>query len=431
MIRRFLILVCGGCAILALPATGLAASDNYSAGFYTRGVDTAFYMDQGGEILDPFYIPAKKVSLLPRLSLSVTHEDNVFLDSENQVEGTSASLIPGMLAIWGRPTGNYLSADYGIIVPIYESVQALNDKPSHLLRLGGIYRTGKSQIQASLGYRILEDVDTVVGARVAKQDVLADVNTEYRVSGKSSLGLLGHFEKHNFDLDRYSNYMRYYGAGRIYHRISAKSEAFLQGSIGRDDPEEEEDQASAADFYDLSLGVRGKQSPKFNILGRAGYMWRQYDEENREDLGHWIASLQASSTPFGLSTFTGELYADVRPAIDSAGTDVIDQGGVLTVSRRLFINRFRGNASLMGGVVDYSGGPSSGSEADGFSSLDGRRDDYWGFSLGLDWYTRKNFSIGLDYSYMQRDGDQGGNAAAQEVASYEYGRWTLRASWNY
>jgi len=429
MIRRFLILIFGASAILALPASSVAASDSYAAGFYTRGVDSALYIDQGGEILDPFYIPASKVSLLPRLSLSVTHEDNVFLDPENGTAGTSASLIPGLLAIWGRPTENYLSADYGIIVPIYESVQELNDKPSHLLRLGASYRTGKSQVQANLGYRALEDIDTVVGARVSKQDYLADLNTEYRVSGKSSLGLLGRFEQHDFDLDRYSNYMRYYGAGRVYYRVSAKSEAFLQGGMGRDDPEEERDQANAADYYDLSLGVRGKQSSKFNTSGRVGYMWRQYDEKNREDFGHWIASLRAESTPFGLSTFTAELYADVRPSIDSAGTDIIDQGGVLTVSRRLFINRFRGNASLMGGVVDYSGATATGDGS--VPSLDDRTDDYWGFSLGLDWYTRKHFSIGLAYSYMQRNGDTGGDAAAQEAASYEYGRWSLRASWNY
>jgi len=428
MSRCLLILIFGASAILALPAASLAVSDSYAAGFYTRGIDSAFYMDQGGEILDPFYIPAKKVSILPRLSLSVTHEDNVFLDSENPTEGTSASLVPGALVIWGRPTDNYLSADYGIIIPIYESVKKLNDKPSHLFELGGTYRTGKSQVRATLGYRALEDVDTVVGARISKQDYLANLSTEYRVSGKSSLGLLGRFEKHDFDLDRYINYNRYYGAGRLFHRVSAKSEAFLQGGMGRDDPEKAEDQANAADFYDLSLGVRGKQSPKFNTTGRVGYMWRQYDEETRKDIGHWIASLKAESTPFGLSTFTGELYADVRPAIDFAGTDVIDQGGILTVSRRLFINRFRGNASLMGGVVDYSGGSES---IDGTPSLDGRSDDYWGFSLGLDWYTRKHFSIGAAYSYMQRDGDQGGDATAQQASSYKYGRWTLRASWNY
>jgi hypothetical protein len=433
MIRRFPILICWVSAILALTGSSPAQSGSYSAGFYTRGADTAMYLDQGSSVIDPFYIPAQNLSLLPRLSISVLHEDNVFLTPDDQTQGTSVSVVPGLMAIWGRRTASHVYADYGLIVPVYESVKVLNDQPSHLLSLGGTYRTGKSQVHAQVGYRQLEDVDTVVGDRISKQDLIANLSAEYRVSGKSSLGLLGRAEMHEFDLDRYMDYNRYYGAGRLYRRMTAKSDLFLQAGLGRDDPKQQEFEANAAQFYDLSLGIRGKQSPKFNTSGRVGYMFRQYDDETREDLGHWITSLKAESTPFGLSTFTGEIFADVRPAIDSAGTDIIDQGGIATVSRRLFIDRLRGNASIMGGVVDYSGGTTlavDGTEGEA-TSLDGRSDNYWGFSVGMDWYTRAHFSVGVNYSYMQRNGDQDGSEAAQESSSYEYARWSLRASWNY
>jgi len=433
MIRRFPIPICWVSAILALTGSGWAQSGSYSAGFYTRGADTAMYLDQGSSVIDPFYIPAKNLSLVPRVSVSVLHEDNVFLTPDDQTQGTSVSVVPGLMAIWGRRTASHVYADYGLIIPVYESVKVLNDQPSHLLSLGGTYRTGKSRVQAQLEYRQLEDVDTVVGDRISKQDMIADLSVDHRVSGKSSLGVLARAEMHEFDLDRYMDYNRYYGAGRLYRRMTAKSDLFLQGGLGRDDPQQAEFEANAVSFYDLSLGVRGKQSPKFNTTGRVGYMLRQYDDKTREDLGHWIASLKAESTPFGLSTFTAELFADVRPAIDSNGTDVIDQGGIATVSRRLFIDRLRGNASLMGGVVDYSSGTTP--VADGTdgetTSLDGRSDNYWGFSVGMDWYTRGNFSLGLNYSYMQRNGDQDGSEEAQQASSYEYARWSLRASWNY
>jgi len=433
MIRRFPILICWVSAILALTGSSLAQGGSYSAGFYTRGADTAMYLDQGSSVIDPFYIPAKNVSLVPRISLSVIHEDNVFLDATNQTQGTSIAVVPGLMGVWGRRTASHLYADYGLIVPVYESVKKLNDQPSHLLMLGGTYRSGKSQVRADLGFRALEDVDTVVGDRISKQDLIANLNVEHRVSGKSSIGALAVAENHTFDLDRYMDYNRYYGAGRLYRKMTGKSEIFLQGGLGRDDPQQPEFEANAANFYDLSLGVRGKQSPKLNASGRVGYMVRQYDEETREELGHWIASLKAESTPFGLSTFTGKIFADVRPAIDSAGTDVIDQGGIATVSRRLFIDRLRGNASIMGGVIDYSSGSSTATDIpveDG-ASLDGRSDQYWGFSVGVDWYTRANFSLGVNYSYMQRNGDEGGSEEAQNASSYEYARWNLRASWNY
>ena len=412
-------------AAFSVPGSGRAAEDGYSAGFLTRGVDAAAYIDQGGAVVDPFYVPAKTGALLPRVSLSVRHDDNVFLDPTNGTTGTSIELVPGLLAIWGRPSGNHLYADYGMILPVYESETDLRDKPSHLLRLGSAYRTGKSQIQGQVGYRRLEDVDTVLGARVAKEDVYADLGGEYRITGKSSAGLQGRAEINEFDEEKYVDYARYYGAGRLYRRMTPKSQGFIQGGVGRDEPRRSSDSAAAADFYDLSVGVRGKQTPKFHSVGRVGYMWRTYDDEDRDDYSHWIASLRAESTPLGLTTWSAELLADVRPAVDSAATDVVDQGLVLGASRRLFTERLRGNASATFGRIDYSGAdPEEGGR-------DGRTDRYWGFSLGADWWSKQRFSVGLAYSYMRRDGDVDGDREARDSASYEQGRWVFRASWNY
>lgn len=421
-----------GClaGVVWAPALGLAFSDGFSSGFYTRGVDEAAYIDQGGSVLDPFYVPVQPVALLPRVSLTVMQEDNVFLEADDPLEGTTISLIPGLLGIWGRPGGNHLYADYGVILPLYESVEELDDGPSHMLRLGGIYRTGKSQVQGEFGYRLLDEMDTVVGARVGKQDLIGNLNLEHQVSGKSSVGAEGRIERHDYDEATYGDYDRYYGAGRLYRRVTPKSQAFVQGGIGRDESREAAFAQNSADFYDLSLGVRGKQSPKFNTSGRVGYMWRTYDDETRADEGDWIASLRAESNPFGLTTFGGELYADIRPAIDANGADVTDQGVVGTVSRRLFIERLRGNGSITYGRTTYSAVRTVATGEDEFI-YDGRTDNYWGFSLGVDWWTRERFSLGLAYTYMNRDGSQNGDPTEQENTSYEYGRWVLRGSWNY
>ena len=414
-------------ALAAVWAAGAAqaADDSYASGFYTRGVDAAAAIDQGGPVAEPFYVPARTGALLPRASVVFERDDNVFLDPSNGTERTTAALVPGLLAIWGRPAGNHVYADYGLILPIYDSEDDASDDPSHLLRLGSVFRTGKSQLQAQLGYRRLEDVDTVVGARVSKRDWIGDLSAEHRISGKSSVGLQGNVEIHEFDADSYLDYNRYYGAGRLYRRVSGKSQLFAQAGAGRDDPQSA-DSAAAADFFDLSLGLRGKQSPKFNATGRLGYMWRAYDAEERGDYAHWIASLRAESSPFGLTTFTGELHADVRPAVDADATDVVDQGAVFGATRRLFTERLRGTASATFGQIDYSGGDAAADD-----DWDGRTDRYWGFSLGVDWWSKDRFSAGAAYSYMRRDGDVDGDAESQEANSYEQGRWTLRASWNY
>lgn len=420
-------------SLLALPLAGRAQVDSYTSGFYTRGVNTASYLDQGG-MVDPFYLPASEWSFVPRVSLEVMHEDNILLSPDDPEVGTSVNLIPGVLGIWGRPSGNYFYGDYGLVLPLYISNSALDDELSHLVRVGAVYREGKSQLQAELGYRMVsESIDNVVGARISKQDFIADLNGEYAISGKSSVGLEGRAERNDYDLEEYSDYDRYYGAGRLYYRATAKSQVFVQGGVGRDEPLEDKDADLAADFYDLSLGVRGKQTPKLHTSGRVGYMWRTYDANQRADYGDWTASLRAESTPFGLTTFAGELYSDIRPAIDDDQTDVIDQGVILSASRRLFVERVRGNASFTLGQIDYSGSrPEDPEAAVAEGGLPNERTDlYWGFALGADWWARKNFSVGLAYTYTNRDGAQDADTQYQEATSYEYARWVLRTSWNY
>ncbi len=419
-------------AVGATPTVGWAASDSFSGGFYTRGVDAANYMDQGGAVYDPFYLPAKEWSFLPRITLAVTHDDNVFLDPDDGKANTSVTLAPGLLAVWGRPVRNHVYADYGIRISLYESEAELDDRPSHMLRLGAAYRTGKSQIDAQVGFRHAEEADEGLGARITKRNLAADLAGEHRLNGKSSLGLQGRVERNEYDSDAYIDYDRYYAAGRYYRRLTPKSQGFFQGGIGRDEPRLSVHSASAADFHDLSLGVRGKPTPKISTAGRVGYMWRRYDDERRTEHGNWIASLRASSTPFGLTTLSAELYADIRPAVDADGLDAANRGVVLGAYRRLFVERLRGTASFTFGQTEYSGVRTA-SPPDPELSVpqDGRTDNYWGFSLGVDWWTRKNFSLGLAYSYMRRDGSQDGGEEAQRANSYETGRWTLRASWNY
>lgn len=419
-------------AVFAAPGAGVAQGDSFANGFYTRGVDAASYMDQGGAVYDPFYLPAKDWSFLPRVTLTVVHDDNIFLDSEEEKANTSVVLVPGLLAVWGRPAHNHVYADYGMRLSLYESEREVNDRPSHMLRLGAVYRTGKSQVDAQAGFRHAEEDDEVLGARVTKRDYTGDLGAEHRFNGKSSLGLQGRVERHEYESGRYIDYDRYYGAGRYYRQLTPKSQGFVQGGVGRDDPQGAEHASSAADFYDLSIGVRGKQTPKISMGGRVGYMWRRYDDERRGDYDNWIVSLRASSSPFGLTTLTADLYADIRPAVDAEGLDAVNRGVVLGANRRLFVERLRGTASFTAGQVEYSGRTAGSAPSEGGSiPQNGRTDEYWGFSLGADWWTRQNVSLGLAYSFTRRESGRGGGEEAPRAASYEAGRWTLRASWNF
>ena len=98
--RRIQFMAAAGAALLLGAGAVRAASDSYASGFYTRGVDAAAYLDQGGAVVDPFYVPAKTCALLPRVTLAVSHEDNVFLDPTNETAGTSIALVSSAKNAW-------------------------------------------------------------------------------------------------------------------------------------------------------------------------------------------------------------------------------------------------------------------------------------------------------------------------------------------
>jgi hypothetical protein len=399
------------CFFGLLTAAEGARPDYYTAGFYTRGSDAGFYMDQGG-VLDPFYIPAKDWALIPRVTLSATRDDNVFMVEGDETTSTRVDLIPGLLLLYGRPEHNHLYADTGFAIPLMQSGGSSEDGNLYFITVGGVKKTGKSQVSGRVGHRRSESTDPAIGQRIAVQDYTGDVGLEYRVSTKSSLGLNGAIEIYEFGRQGRINYTRYYGAGRFYRRMTSKSDWFVQGGIGMDDLDRESKGVYGdALFYDLSVGMRGKPSPKTTVTGRTGYCWRQYDDLMIGDTAGWISSLGVETTPFGFSTFYTELMSDIRPDVTAAGDYMADKRLTLGVNRRLFTERLRGDASLLFGTVENRT-PAGMTE-----------DEYRGFRLGLDWWLRKNLSLGAAYSYTERrsDGD----------SSYKSGQWTVRMSWNY
>lgn len=396
-----------------LTTRAFARPDYYTSGFYTRGVDTASHIDKGGP-MDPFYLPLQAWVFLPRVTLTASQDDNFFMTPEAQQPQLGVYLIPGAMLIYGRPEHNHLYIDTGISLPIYQSLSTANSGRSYMITAGGLYKTGRSQLSGRVGHRRTETADVVVGERVVDQDMVGDLNLEHRISPKTSLGLSGSVEVHEFGNPGYINYNRYYGSGRVARPMTDKSEWFVQGGLGLDDlAKAQPGTYGDASFYDLSAGVRGKPSPKTTASGRLGYRWRTYDDAAIAPVEHWIANLGLEVNPFGLSTFTAECVADIRPDVTGLGDSTVDERLTLGVNRRLFTESLQGDASVFFGRTDHNR-PTGTSQ-----------DQYWGFNLGIDWWSRKNLSFGAAYSYTERWNVSGGGS------SYESGIWSVRMSWNY
>jgi len=215
--------------------------------------------------------------------------------------------------------------------------------------------------------------------------------------------------------------------------VFPRSDMFLQAGAGRDRLDGDARFQGDADFYDVSLGFRGQQSPKTSLGGTVGYRWREARYDQGRDVENYIASLHASTTPFGFTRFRGELRTDIRPAVASRGFTTVDQRGTLGASRRIMTERLRGQIAFFAGQVDYYGSRDQSAATDDQAEViyDNRRDEYWGYSLGLDWWAQYNFSFGISYSYFENNGARNASRDIRDLTSYDNGRWGIRASWNY
>lgn len=410
----------------------LCVGDMYAAGFHTRGVAASDYLDRDDAIMSPEYFAiSSKWALIPRITLTSSYENNPTLNSGVREDATTVYLVPGALLMYGRRQHNHVYLDSGLIIPVYTETEGISEKPSLMLVAGGLLQTGRSSLHGRLGYRRIENVDTLVGARIVRDDYTGDVALERRVSRKTSLGALANVGRFEYDNAAYTDYWRYYGAGRLYYRVFPRSDVYLQAGAGQDRLDGDARFAGDADFYDVSLGFRGRQTAKTSVGGNVGYRWRDARYAQGRDVEHYIAAVEASTNPLGLTRFTAGLQADIRPAIASRGFTTADQRGTLSVSRRIITERLRGQGSLFVGQIDYYGPRTAAPEEDAPTFYDGRRDEYWGYSLGLDWWTRYNFSFGISYSYFESYGARNGARDVRDLSSYDNGRWGIRGSWNY
>jgi len=405
----------------------------YGEAFYTRGIETVFLLDQGDSVQDPFCLSVRRhFSVIPRISLVATRDDNLFLTAEDSEAVTVIELAPGVLVVLGRPEGRHVYIDYGLKIRIYDSSDQLDDPPSHYVMLGTVYQTARSKLDGHVGYRLFENTDTTIGARIRKEDYLVGVGLDYRLSGKTMVGGKGGWQRHLYSDSGYTDYDSLYAAGRLYYDLSLQSQVYLQAGAGQDRfPERPEHQIGDADFHDVSLGVRGKLTPKTSASGGVGYQRRTYLDERIPDVVNWIGDLRADVNPFGFATFWGEVSAEIRPAVERAGFAMHDQRFTLGVSRRVISDRWRGNASVFSGRTIYSGEKQVGMESSGSRVQDGREDEYWGFSTGLAWNTRHNLSLAVQYDYTARESQRQDTGDEASENDFEAGRWTLRASWNF
>lgn len=414
------------CLCLSAPVRADSGFADYSSGFYTRGLETGTYLDQGSGIINPFYMPVQNWAVVPRVSVTVTHDNNIFLSADDPEESTTVAVIPGLLMLYGRPDHNHLYLDGSIKFKPYDSsgnLEGLNDR---LLTLGAARITPRSSMTASAGYRYTESADTLVGQRIVKEDFIVEAGAEQKLTGKSSGGLSASSEWNDYEDPELIDYQRLAADLRLYHQSTPNSDLFLAFGVGQDDSDAD-DELGDFEFFNVSLGFRGRQTPKVTIDGSVGYEWRERTDKSDDDtVEDWIASLGLNYKPTGYLMLYANADSKIRPAVNSLGQSTIDQRYTLGMTRRIFSERLRGNASAFIGHVEYAG-----TAPVDLQRNQGREDDYWGYNLGLDYYAADQLSIGIAYSYFDNEGLKQASEEERQSATYDAGQWVLRLSWNY
>lgn len=375
-----------------------------------------------------------RLKVRPRLEVSLIYDDNIYLDKDSSVSDAYGVLIPGILVLYGDEAHNHVYVDYAREIPAFFTEKQENVESQ---RLTGFlhYELDRTALTAWHRYRDTRGADTLLGARITKEEYITSVGLDRQVSTKTAFTLTGMHEFHDYESRRYVDYYQYELAGRFYWSAFPKTDLFGQLARGWVD-------LVARDFGDAryteaSLGVRGRLRPKVKAVGSVGAQYRDFEDEAISDLLHWVANLKVDGTLFRHTKGGLGLWTSLRPAIDRAGYTSIDTRLEPFLSRRILSERVIGSVSGVLGISEYRGtdDPLDPGAGDDTMCPDQRR-LYQGFTVIVDWWWARHCVLGVGYSYIE-SGTWGKVEPVLEegskcsVPSYTGDRWLIRAGVNF
>ena len=429
-----LLLSCrSGSEVLAQGETG-AGSGPALGQIYGEGASPVSDLSRSGEARERFSLRLGYLQLQPHAEAWYIYDDNVNLSSDSRKGEGYATFAPGAKLLYGNERRNYVYLDYTADFSTL-STPGEGTLFGQTATLFGHYETTRSQATLWHRYREVNDLDTALGARISKTENFSFANLDHRVSTKTTVGALVSHELHNFDDPEYSDYRQYEGAGRLYWSTTPRTELYGEARHGWVDVDHDGGDYGSAQFTEGSIGIRGKPRPRLTTTGQVGYQHRTFDDSRIKPFSHWVGGGKVEAKPFEFfQTWLG-VWCAIRPAANAPGISLIETRIEPGISRRLWTDRLVGSLSGVVGFVDYRGtsDPDAREDQTDARVYDGRRDTFWGYTLNVDWWFAKYWSMGVGYSYIRNESDVDSRQRVGQVperASYDGGRWMARASFN-
>ncbi len=396
---------------------------------YTWGPYTSEGMLLSERNQERFGWPIGDVFLQPYMQAMAIYEDNLFLNSIDKQSELYTVLTPGAMLVYGNPRSSYVYLDYSAD---FTDLQVADNSmfDGQTLRAGGHMVNAKSQLNVSHEYREVRDIDVQVGSRLKRKSNTTSAGYDNRVSSKTSVGALGRYMVSEFDEGAYSDYRDYSASGRMSWQMLPKTSLSGRAGHGWVDVDESRDAYGSAQYDEVAVGVFGRPATRLETYGEIGVQHRYFENSNIDDITREVGSFRIAGEPWERLRVWFLASAGLRPAINAPGYTVFDTRFEPGLSRRLFSERIVGSLSGLWGQSEYSG--SSEGSVDP-RVYDGRQDQYWGFNANVDWWVGRYWSFGLGYSYINNDSAADDNligGLGVDPASYEAGRWMLRAAFN-
>lgn len=426
-----------GVIAVAAAAAMLAPRAAFGQVGATTGVRSSSYDSWGGAFNASPYgamdmadkAEVGKLLIKPHVGLWVTYDDNVYFENDDEVSDWSLTIAPGAMLLYGNPSRNYVSANYTFEWVQYQDESDL-DYEGHHFALDGNYEMAKSTLHVADRYTDTRVNQVENSEEVERQQNALTASAERYISSKTSAGVDGLYETHNYIDDAYVDYDETRVGGRFYYRIYPKTDVFADVGYGwvNLDPLSQDLNAELSDRYDreitgsygdatyqqYSAGIRGELGRKTSASGRVGYETRTFDDDDIEGIDEWVAGAGLATKFSGRMQGGVELSRRIFPWTTVPGNSAVATSVSPYVRRQLYRNNVSGSVSATYQETDYF-------DPDGKMS---RNDDSWTLTGMVDWRLRNNFSLGAGCSFTTYNSSEPDEDA-------ERTRYIARAMYNY
>lgn len=325
------------------------------------------------------------VDLHPHLEFISAYNDNVFLKSNNKQGDFSFITSPGLQMVYGQNDQNFITLDYTAAFERFVRLTS-QDADNQFVKLNGHFEVQKLTIGVSHAFQDIKGANTQVGATVRSRDNITNLDLEYRISSKTSLGVGYSQSLHDYITTGMIDSQECSPYAALYYHMTPKSDLFCRFAYGWIDV----DQGPDSTYQEADIGVRGKLTNKLTGIARVGYQHWSFTS-GLNDINAFVMSADLQAQLTKRTTWT--LGASRR--INPSPVDLGNSYEATRVDSRL-IHKLPGKkVSLwLGGAYEYD-------EYELPMGGTNREDNFFEVSAGVAWDVTKWMQLSAEYLFWE------------------------------